>query len=594
MSKWMVAAKRADFDRIAAKYNISPVLARIIRNRDVITDEEIQKYLMGTIDDLYAPELLKDMFKAAEILLKKIEQGKKIRIIGDYDIDGVCSTYILQKGLEYCGADVDSAIPHRIKDGYGLNESLIKEAYENGTDTVLTCDNGIAALAQIEYANELGMTVIVTDHHEVPYEECEEGQKKYILPKAAAVVDPKQEDCQYPFKEICGAVVAYKVVLMLVSQKNNCSWKTVMKSELGLELLEFAAFATIGDVMELKDENRIIVKAGLELMKNTANVGLKALMEVTGTQPEALKPYTIGFVLGPCLNAMGRLDTAANALELFREKERAKAAVIAGNLKAMNDSRKEMTIKGVEEAERQMQENSLDNDKVLVIYLPDVHESLAGIIAGRIREKYGKPTFVLTRAEDGVKGSGRSIEAFHMYDEMTKCKELFTKYGGHKLAAGLSLPEENVEVFRQRLNDNCELTVDDFEEKVLIDVPMPMSYASIDFVHELDKLEPFGNGNSKPLFAQKKVEFIKGRVLGQNRNVGKYTVADENQKIYEVIYFGDLETFDEYIIKKYGEDARYRLYEEQCRGIYMDIIYYPDINEFRGNQSLQMVMKYYQ
>lgn len=601
MSKWMVAAKRADFDAISQKYHISPVLARIIRNRDVVEDKDIDKFLYGTRSQLYAPELLKDVDKAVDIVLEKITQGKHIRIIGDYDIDGICSTYILYKGLSACAADVDTAIPHRIHDGYGLNDSLIKEAYDAGTDTVLTCDNGIAAYDQIEYANSLGMTVIVTDHHEIPYNETD-GIRQYRLPRAEAVVDPKQEDCTYPFPEICGAVVAYKLVLALIAKKENKQWQDVMESDIGLELLELAAFATIGDVMELKDENRIIVKSGIELMKHTRNIGLKALMQVTGTDAMHIKPYTIGFVLGPCLNATGRLDTAVNALELFKAADMDAAAALAGDLKAMNDSRKELTLKGVEEAVRQIEEEGLDKDKVLVVYLPKVHESLAGIIAGRIREKYCKPVFVLTKAEDGVKGSGRSIEAFHMYDEMTKCKELFTKYGGHKLAAGLSLPEENVEVFRRRLNENCTLSDEDFEEKILIDVPMPMEYADFDLIEELSKLEPFGNGNPKPQFAQKNLRFVSGRVLGASRNVGKYTVEDEKGKRYELIYFGDMESFHNYVAAKYGPEALDCLYHirtphisgEIVKDIVLSVVYYPDINDYRGNKSLQMVMKYYQ
>lgn len=593
----MVAAKRADFDAISQKYHIDPVLARIIRNRDVVEDKDIDRFLNGTREHLYAPGLLKDMNRAVDILLEKIAQGKRIRIIGDYDIDGICSTYILFRGLSKCGAAVDTAIPHRIRDGYGLNENLIQEAYDAGTDTVLTCDNGIAAYEQTAFANSLGMTVIVTDHHEVPYEE-KEGVRQYRVPEARAVVDPKQEDCGYPFPEICGAVVAYKLVLALLAKKEEMDWREAMESELGLELLELAAFATIGDVMELRDENRIIVKSGMELMKHTRNIGLKALMLATGTDAAHIKPYTIGFVLGPCLNATGRLDTAANALELFKAQDMEVAAVLAGDLKAMNDSRKELTLKGVEEAIRQIEDGGLDKDRVLVVYLPEVHESLAGIIAGRIREKYCKPVFVLTRAEDGVKGSGRSIDAFHMYDEMTKCKELFTKYGGHKLAAGLSLPEENVDVFRRRLNENCTLTDADFEDKVMIDVPMPMAYASIGFVREIARLEPFGNGNPKPQFAQKNVRFVGGRVLGANRNVGKYTVADEGGKKYEMIYFGDIEAFDAYAAEKYGAAAVDNLYhrgiQTAAEDIVLSVVYYPDINEYRGNVSLQMVMRYYQ
>ena len=599
MSRWMVAAKRADFDAIAKRYHISPVLARIIRNRDVIEDREIDKFLNGTQKDLYAPGLLKDLDRAVQLLREKIAAAKRIRIIGDYDIDGICSTYILFRGLTACGAQVDSAIPHRIRDGYGLNEHLIQEAYDAGTDTVLTCDNGIAAYEQIEMANALGMTVIVTDHHEVPYDEVDV-KRQYRVPRASAVVDPKQEDCAYPFPEICGAVVAYKLMLALIAEQEHTDWQHVMVSEIGLELLEFAAFATIGDVMELRDENRIIVKSGLALMANTRNMGLKALIQATGTDPAHIKPYTVGFVLGPCLNATGRLDTALNALELFQTSDIDRAAMLAGDLKAMNDSRKELTLKGVEEAVAQIEQTGLASDRVLVVYLPEVHESLAGIIAGRIREKYCKPVFVLTRAEEGVKGSGRSIDAFHMYDELTKCKELFTKYGGHKLAAGLSLDEENVPELRRRLNENCNLTEEDFEEKVLIDVPMPMAYASFEFIAELEKLEPFGNGNPKPQFAQKNVRFVSGKVLGANRNVGKYVVEDENRRRYDLIYFGDIEGFHAYVAAKYGTAALDRLYRTETAGqdtgeeIVLSVVYYPDINEYRGNVSLQMVMKYYQ
>ena len=601
MAKWMVSAKKADFNKIAQQFQIDPVIARIIRNRDIVEEEEIGRFLHGTLQDLHDPFLLKDADRAAGILHDKIAAGKQIRIIGDYDIDGVCSTYILLAGLTHCGARVDAVIPHRIHDGYGLNEKLIEEAWEAGADTIVTCDNGIAAKDQITYARTLGMTVIVTDHHEVPYDEID-GERRYKVPHASAVVDPKQEDCGYPFPEICGAVVAYKLVLALLAARGHTQWQEVMESELGLELLEFAAFATIGDVMELRDENRIIVKSGLELMAHTRNIGLKALIQATGIDPAHIKPYTIGFVLGPCLNATGRLDTATNALELFQTADRNRAAMLAGDLKAMNDSRKELTLKGVDEAVAQIESSDRKQDRVLVVYLPEVHESLAGIIAGRIREKYGKPTFVLTKAEEGVKGSGRSIDAFHMYDELTKCKDLFTKYGGHKLAAGLSLAEEKVDELRRRLNENCRLTDEDFEEKVLIDVPMPMAYASFDFVAELERLEPFGNGNPKPQFAQKNVRFLSGRVLGANRNVGKYTVADEDGRRYELIYFGDLEEFHEYVSAKYGAEALDRLYRTragqdygmQIEPIVLSVVYYPDVNEYRGNVSLQMVMKYYQ
>lgn len=593
MAKWMVSMKKADFQTIAEKYKIDPVLARIIRNRDIVEDDDIRKFLNGNTNDLYAPDMLKDMEKGVSIILDKIDQGKKIRIIGDYDIDGVCSTYILYRGLTYCGAMVDMEIPHRMKDGYGLNERLIQDAFEDGIDTVITCDNGIAAKDQIAYAKELGMSVVVTDHHEVPYSE-ETGERIYILPPADAVIDPKQIDCKYPFSEICGAVVAYKFVLELLAKKEHSDWRQILDTWIGQELMEFAAFATIGDVMELRDENRIIVKQGLKNMANTKNLGMKCLIDVSGVKADQIKPYTIGFVLGPCLNATGRLDTAANALDLFCEKDEAKAMSLAGMLKAMNDSRKDLTLEGTKEAIRQIEEEHMQDDKVLVVYLPEVHESLAGIIAGRIREKYGKPTFIMTKGEEGVKGSGRSIDAFHMYDEMTKCKELFTKYGGHKLAAGFSLQEENVSLLHQALNENCTLTDEDFEEKITIDVPMPMSYASLSFIEKLDLLEPFGNGNPKPLFAEKNVRFIKGRILGQNRNVGKYTVSDQNGKSFELIYFGDLEALNQYMVQKFGQDSVDDLYRGSGREITMSIIYYPDINEYRGIKTPQMVLKYYQ
>lgn len=594
MSKWTVMMKKADFGHIAEQFQISPVLARIIRNRDIIEEADIYKFMRGGLEDIYDPFLLKDMEQGIRIILQKIAEKKKIRIIGDYDIDGVCSTYVLYRGLTSCGANVDTAIPHRMKDGYGLNEHLIQEAYEAGIDTIITCDNGIAAMSQIAYAKELGMTVVVTDHHEVPYEEQTDGSRQYLLPPADAVIDPKQADCTYPFSEICGAVVAYKFVLALLSCAQHKKWQDILYTELGLELLEFAAFATIGDVMELKDENRILVKQGLQLIKNSRNLGMRCLIEVTGTNAETIKPYTIGFVLGPCLNATGRLDTADNALSLFKEQDKAKAMMLAANLKSMNDSRKELTAEGVDEAVTQIEEKGYIKDKVLVIYLPDVHESLAGIIAGRIREKYCKPTFVLTRGEEGVKGSGRSIDAFHMYEEMTKCKELFTKYGGHKLAAGLSLEEKNVDLFRETINANCQLTEEDFEEKVQIDVPMPMDYVTVPFIKELDLLEPFGNGNPKPLFAQKKVRFLKGRILGQNRNVGKYVVADEQGKNFDVVYFGDLDQFHAYLTQKFGQESVSELYQGMAKDIVLSIAYYPDINEYRGIVSLQMILKFYQ
>jgi len=584
MAKWFVSAKKADFNKIGEKYHISPVLARIIRNRDIVEESEIDKYLYGTLEDCYAPELLKDMEKAVGILEEKIKEKKKIRVIGDYDVDGICATYILKKGLQLCGADVDTVIPHRIKDGYGINEQLILEAYEDGVDTIVTCDNGIAAYQQIMYAVSLGMTCVITDHHEVPYE-IQDNEKKYILPPAAAIVDPKQEECRYPWKNICGGVVAWKLILKLWENRE-------IAEKYKRELLEFAGFATICDVMELLDENRIIVKAALKSMANSANTGLRALMKVHELHGDNLSSYHIGFVLGPCFNATGRLDTATRTLELLECENERQAVFLAAELKTMNESRKELTEKGVEDAIRKIEEEQIDQESVMVIYLPDCHESLAGIIAGRIREKYYKPVFVLTKAEGCVKGSGRSIDAYSMYEEISKCKELFLKYGGHKLAAGLSMEEDKVEEFRKRLNENCNLTGEDMEEKIVIDVPMPLSYVTRNFLKELELLEPFGTGNPKPVFAQKNLKFLSMRIMGKNQNMGKFTVEDEEGNRFSMVLFRNLEEFFYDIEKKYGETVLYAFKNQRKdSGVKMNVIYYPSLNEYMGKQEIQFVMQ---
>lgn len=594
MAKWMVSAKKADFNGIAEKFQIDPVIARIIRNRDVVGDEEVTKFLHGTMADLYDPALLKDAEKAAAILREKTGEKKKIRVIGDYDIDGVCATYILTACLERCGAKVSAVIPHRIQDGYGLNERLIEEAGADGVDTILTCDNGIAAFSQIAFAKELGMTVIVTDHHEVPYEVQADGSRVETPPPADAVVDPKQNDCPYPYKGICGAVVAYKLMTLYLGEMAKQGVLSADEKETLLqEMLSFAGFATVGDVMELTDENRILVRYGLRQIERSANPGLRALLAVNELAEKKLSGYHIGFILGPCLNATGRLDTAKRALAMFRTKEQAEAVTIAGELKALNDSRKEMTLQGTAQAMEQIENTSLKEDKVLVVFLPDCHESLAGIIAGRIRERYHRPVFVLTRGEEGVKGSGRSIEAYHMYDKMSECKELYTKYGGHKMAAGVSMPEENVEVFRAYLNAHSGLTDEDLVEVIHIDVPMPMSYVTIDFVKQLSLLEPFGNGNPKPVFAQKNVRVCRGRILGKNKNAGKYRVADESGREYDMMYFGDLERWHAFLTAHFGQEETERLYTGGNSAIVISVIYYPDINVYRGVESLQMVMQDY-
>lgn len=571
MEKWFLTRKGADFQKISQTFHISPILARLIRNRDIVGDEAIELYLNGTIAELYDGILMKDMDVAVAILQEKLKEGKEIRVIGDYDIDGINATYILMEGLKELGGNVSIDIPDRMKDGYGLNQTLIDRACDDEIDTIITCDNGIAATKEIAYAKSLGMTVIVTDHHEVPYEETEEGIR-YVLPAADAVVDPKREDCEYPFPNLCGAAVAYKLIETLF----NVEGKDVEDIDY---LMENVAIATVGDVMDLVGENRIFVKQGLEMLKRTKNLGLKALIECTGIQVERLSAYHIGFVLGPCLNASGRLDTAKRAIELLCAKTKRDADILAGDLKALNDSRKDMTAQAVEEAVELVEHTKLGQDRVLVIYLPKCHESLAGIVAGRVRERYYKPVFVLTEAEDGVKGSGRSIEAYHMYEEMNRCKDLFTKFGGHKLAAGLSLPEENVEEFRRRMNENCRLTEDDLCEKVSIDMQLPLAYVNETLVEELECLEPFGKGNPKPVFAERDVTIHQTRVLGKNRNVLKLLVSDVHGTRMEALYFGDVDQCLETIEKKNGR---------------MNLTYYPDINEYMGRRTPQIIIQNYQ
>lgn len=570
MEKWMVAAKRADFKGIGERFGIDQVTARIIRNRDVIGEKAIEKYLHGSRKDFYSPWLLKDMEKAVAILQEKIENRNRIRIIGDYDIDGVMSTYILLESLRGLGCDVDMMIPNRITDGYGINEHLIEQAWQEGRDTIITCDNGIAAVTQIRKAKDLGMTVIVTDHHEVPFEDLEGGRKE-ILPPADAIVNPKQKACSYPFAGLCGAVVAMKVMEALYE-------KMAPEVDLVDKMLPFAGIATIGDVMDLQDENRILVKEGLQRLHHTTNLGLQELIRVNNLEPENISPYHIGFILGPCLNASGRLDTAKRALQLLLADSREEAAVLAGDLKNLNESRKEMTAQGLEKAIEQVESTSMMEDTVLVVFLPECHESLAGIIAGRLRERYHKPSFVLTRGEEGVKGSGRSIESYSMYEKLCECKEYLTKFGGHPMAAGLSLEEENVERFRRKLNEQSGLTEEDLVEKVTIDVPMPIHYIRKDLVQELSLLEPFGKGNEKPLFAQKNLWISQMRVFGKNRNVVKMRLTDENGYPMDGVYFGNGDEF--------AEEGRGK------RKI--SIVYYPDINMYQGRENLQVIIRHYQ
>lgn len=569
MQKWLEIRKGADFQAISEKFHISPIVARLIRNRDVIKEEDIDFYLNGTIGDLYDGMLMRDMDRAVEILAEKIRDGVPMRIIGDYDIDGVNAAYILKEGLTQLGADVDTDIPDRMKDGYGLNQHLIDRALADGIDTILTCDNGIAAMDEIQYGKEHGLTMIVTDHHQIPYVE-EDGEKIYQIPPADAVVDPHRPGCEYPFKGLCGAAVAYKLVEAL--------YEVMQKDVDDVDyLMENVAIATVGDVMDLCGENRIFVKQGLEMLKRTQNIGLQALMECTKVPAENLNAYHIGFVIGPCINASGRLDTAKRALRLLCAKDQREAMMLAEELVALNNERKDMTEEGVKAAVEQIENSSLKEDKVLVVYLPDCHESIAGIIAGRIRERYYRPTFVLTKGEKGVKGSGRSIEEYHMYEEMNKCQELFTRFGGHKLAAGLSLPEENVSLFRQRINELTTLTMEDLIEKVYIDMRLPFSCISELLIEELEILEPFGKGNRKPLFGEKNLKVIQPKLVGRNNNAVKFQVKDQSGQMMDAIYFGDAENCLETL--ETGEQIA--------------ITYYPSVNEYMNRRTLQITVVNY-
>ena len=569
MEKWVVMAKKADFQKIGKEFGIDPVVARLIRNRDVEGMDDIRSYLCGTLDDIPSPWLLKDMKKATEILSAKINAGAKIRIIGDYDIDGVTATYILLTGLKRLGANVDTYIPDRIKDGYGLHSQLVEKAAADGVDTIVTCDNGIAASQEIALAKKGGMTVIVTDHHEIPYEDTEQG-RVWTIPQADAVINPKQPGCEYPNKNICGAVVAWKLIWSLYETYG------IDRDEI-LEFSEAAAVATVGDVMDLQGENRIIVKEGLKRLPHTGNQGFQALIEANGLTGERITAYHVGFVLGPCINASGRLDTASRALSLLCTKNWDQAAKAAGDLVALNQSRKAMTEEGRDKAVDLIEQSGLSKDRVLVVYLPECHESLAGIIAGRLREKYYKPVFVLTKAENGVKGSGRSIEAYSMYEELVKCSDLLEQFGGHPMAAGLSLKEENVEIFRRKLNELCTLTESELTPKITIDVPMPISYLSRELTEQLSVLEPFGKGNTKPLFAQKGLRVLNLRILGKNQNVAKMKLVDASGASVDAVYFGQALEFQSYVQQKET----------------ISVTYYPEINVYQGRETLQAVIRNY-
>lgn len=577
--KWVVAAKRADFNAIGQRFGIDPVVARIMRNRGLTDENQMELYLRGTKEDLFDPHLLKDVDKAADIIKEKIEQGKKIRIIGDYDIDGIQATYILLKSLRRLGARVDTVIPDRIADGYGLNLHLVTQAGEAGVDTILTCDNGISAIEQIHRAKELGMTVIVTDHHEVPFEE---ETKREIFCGADAVVNPKQQACSYPFSGLCGAAVAFKFVQVLYETMGL----PVSEAD---EFMENAGFATVGDVMDLQGENRILVKLGLKMLNQTRNIGMKALILQNGLTPGTLKSYHIGFKIGPCLNASGRLDTAKLSLQLLLCENPAKAAVLAQQIVELNESRKLLTAQAVEEAEKVIAQQHYEQDRVFVIFLPNCHESLAGIVAGRIRENYHRPVLVITRSEEGAKGSGRSIEAYSMYEELCKCRNLLLKFGGHPMAAGFSLKEENIVPLRKALNENSTLTREDLVPKVTIDVPMPVDYLYEELVEQLELLEPFGKGNEKPVFADRNLEIENLRVLGKEGRVIRMRLKSASGTSLDAVYFGDLENLRLSLEEKYGKVVAEDTVAGRCiHHASLHFIYYPEIDHYYSTPRLQL------
>lgn len=587
MQKWVVINKKADFKSIGERFGIDQVTARIIRNRDIMEEEEIETFLHGTRKDLHDPKLMMDAEILVDCLVDKIRHQKAVRIIGDYDIDGVMSTFILKKALLRCGANVSAVIPDRKKDGYGLNVTLIQNAYKDGVDTILTCDNGIAAMREIAEAKKLGMSVLVTDHHEIPYDEDENGNRTYLRSEADAIVNPHQLECSYPYKALCGAAVAWKMVCLLYQ-------KLGISQEEADEFLENVAFATVGDIMDLTGENRILVKEGLKRIHHTRNIGMQALIQQCNLSPEQIDCYHFGFVLGPCINASGRLETASKALELLLCEDKEVAVERANELVILNEERKSLTLEGTELAKQICNEKGYENDSVLVIYLPEVHESIAGIIAGRIREVYHKPTFILTRAEEGVKGSGRSIEEYSMYEEMCKCKELFTKFGGHPMAAGLSLPESNVDEFRRRINGYSRLTEEDFCEKIRIDVPMPLDYVTMELTREFHLLAPFGKANPHPVFADKELSMERAWIIGKNRNVLKLALLTSYGTKVSAIYFGDIEEFQTYICDKWGEEQWNYALSGTENNIRLSIIYFPKINTYRDVDSLQIEIKSYQ
>ena len=583
MEKWIEIRKGGNFMEMAKKYGIDPLIARIIRNRDIIDEKEITEYLYGGKEALHNPHLLKDVDKAAEIIAEGIAEKKAMRIIGDYDIDGVNATYILLDGIRRCGGNVDAAIPDRMKDGYGINEHLIEQALSDGKELLITCDNGIAAINEINFAKEKGMTVVVTDHHEIPYRNAEQG-KEFLRSNADAIVNPKQADCPYPCKGICGAVVAWKLVQVLYERMDI----PVEEADI---FIENAGFATVGDVMDLTGENRILVKLGLKALEHTKNPGMKALIAKNKLSDKPLSAYHIGFVLGPCINASGRLDTAKRSLELLLERDEVKASALAGELVELNESRKYMTQQETQKALEQIEKEGREKDKVLVVYLPECHESLAGIIAGRIREAYQRPVFVLTRGEEGVKGSGRSIEAYSMFDKMTEVAELFTKYGGHPMAAGLSMREEDIDKLREQLNQKAELSEEDMAEVVRLDAVLPMSYFTVDTIRQLSVLEPCGKSNTKPVFADRNIKITRAGIVGVNRNVLKLHLLDSKGNPEAGVYFGEVEKFLTFLSEKFGSEEVDAAMHGKENSIQFAAVYEPAVDTYSGRESVQAIIR---
>lgn len=587
MERWVQLAKRADFNSIAKQWHITPVLARLMINRNVNTDEQIKRYLQGQPKDLYNPMSMKDIFKGATLIEQHIEAGETIAIASDFDVDGIFSAYILYRGFTAIGGKAKIYTPDRVKEGYGLNTRIVQEAYADGSRCLVTCDNGIAAFEGVALGKELGMTIVVTDHHDIPYKQDEQGNQVSILPEAAAIINPKQADCPYPFKKLCGAGVAYKLVQVLFQQYG-------LPEETLHNLIQYVAVATVADVMDLEDENRIFVKHGLKQLANTDNIGLKALIDAVNLNSQRISAYHIGFVIGPCFNAAGRLETAKVALDLLLETDEKKAASMAAHLKGLNDSRKEMTEKGYEQAIAYVENSSVKNDKILLVLLENCHESLVGIIAGRLKEKYHKPTIVFSNVEDGmIKGSARSIEAYNIFEACSACKDILPHFGGHPMAAGMSLKASNLEQLRQRLNKETTLTEEDFIPVVKIDAAMPVGYITEGFIEELELLEPFGKGNTKPVFAEKYFRIMKATILGKNKNVLKFRLCNDDHTMIDGIYFGNIEDFNTYVENIYGQEEKEKMYQGKPNSVELAMTYYPTINEYAGRKNIQIVVAGY-